>query len=238
MNETALSVRNLHAGYGARSTAIRNVSFDVPAHGITAIVGPNGAGKSTLMKTLAGVHTPDSGTVELFGTSLDGSDARARLVRGLSLCPERRRIFPAMTIEENLLMGAVTMKTSLARARIDRAYDSVPWLRDRRKAIAGNLSGGQQQLLAIWRAIMTVPRILLLDEPSLGLSPRVVLDVTNLIRTLASEDDMSVLIVEQNVALGLKLADHVHVLNQGEIIRSGLAKEIRDDEELVSAYLG
>lgn len=238
MNEIAMQVSNLSAGYGHGNEAIRSVSFAVPAEQITAIVGPNGAGKSTLMKVLAGIHPATSGTVELFGRTIDDDDARDRLEHGLSLCPERRRVFPAMTVEENLLMGGVTVKSSVAQSRIDRAYDRVPWLRERRKAIAGNLSGGQQQMLAIWRAIMTAPRLLLLDEPSLGLSPRVVLEVADLIRELAREDRMSVLIVEQNIALGLKLAETVHVLTQGEIVRSASAEELRQDDELVSAYLG
>lgn len=236
MSTSALKITGLTAGYGG-SDALRDVTLDLPVGGITAIVGPNGAGKSTLMKVLAGVHPARSGSIELFGADVTGTDTRGRLAAGLSLCPERRRIFPGMSVEENLLCGAVTIKPSIARERVQRSFERFPWLVERRRSIAGNLSGGQQQMLAICRAIMTDPTLLCLDEPSLGLSPRVVLEVADLIRELATED-MTVLIVEQNVSLGLKLADRVHVLNQGEIIRSGSADELRQDSELVDAYLG
>ncbi|MGV9799842.1 ABC transporter ATP-binding protein [Mycobacterium sp. NPDC003449] len=238
MTEKALRVHNLSAGYGGNSVALQDLSLDIPAGRVTAIVGPNGAGKSTLMKVLAGIHPHSCGHIELFGEPIEGSDARRRLMRGLSLCPERRRVFPEMTIEENLLMGALTAKAADARHRIERAYTAVPWLQQRHKALAGNLSGGQQQILAIWRSMMSAPRLLLLDEPSLGLAPRVVHEVAQLIRDISDERDMTVLIVEQNMALGLRLATDVHVLNQGKIIRSGSADELRQDRELIATYLG
>jgi branched-chain amino acid transport system ATP-binding protein len=236
MSEHALVVDGLVAGYG-NSDALRSVDLVLPRNQVTAVVGPNGAGKSTLMKVLAGVHPSRAGTTRLFGRDVTGADARERLASGLSLCPERRRVFPAMSVEENLLMGAVTVKPALARQRVQQAYDRFPWLAERRRAVAGNLSGGQQQMLAISRAIMTQPALLCLDEPSLGLSPRVVQEVAELIRELAA-GDMTVLIVEQNVSLGLKLADHMYVLNRGEIVRAGSAAELRRDTELVDAYLG
>lgn len=235
---TALRIDQLSAGYGHNTAALHQVSLSVPSGRVTAIVGPNGAGKSTLMKVLAGIHPSSHGSIELFGQVVDGLDARRRLTSGLSLCPERRRMFPEMTIHENLLMGALTARPAEARTRIERAYDSVPWLRERRKALAGNLSGGQQQILAIWRAMMSAPRLLLLDEPSLGLSPKVVGDVAQLIRDISADRTMTVLIVEQNMALGLRLATDVHVLNQGRIIRSGTADELREDRELIATYLG
>jgi branched-chain amino acid transport system ATP-binding protein len=236
MSSSALRIQRLAAGYGS-SDVLRDVTIDLPVGEVTAVVGPNGAGKSTLMKVLAGIHPTRTGTIELFGTDVTRTDTRGRLALGLSLCPERRRIFPGMSVEENLLCGAVTIKPSLARERVQRSFERFPWLVERRRSVAGNLSGGQQQMLAICRAIMTEPALLCLDEPSLGLSPRVVLEVADLIRELATED-MTVLIVEQNVSLGLKLADRVHVLNQGEIVRSGTADELRQDTELVDAYLG
>jgi branched-chain amino acid transport system ATP-binding protein len=232
----ALRLRGLTAGYG-HSDALRSLTLDVPTHRVTAVVGPNGAGKSTLMKCLAGIHRPSAGSIELFGEDVTTADARALLARGLSLCPERRRIFPGMTVEENLLLGAVTLRPALARARVRQAYERFPWLEERRTSMGGNLSGGQQQMLAICRAIMTQPALLLLDEPSLGLSPRVVTEVADLIRSLAREE-MTVVIVEQNVSLGLKLADHVHVLSRGEIVRSGTSEELQQDTDLVAAYLG
>jgi branched-chain amino acid transport system ATP-binding protein len=234
----ALRIQGLSAGYGPNSVALHHINLCVPTGQITAIVGPNGAGKSTLMKVLAGIHPHSDGRIDLFGQVVDGFDARRRLINGLSLCPERRRMFPEMTIHENLLMGALTARPADAKARIERAYDSVPWLGERRKALAGNLSGGQQQILAIWRAMMSAPRLLLLDEPSLGLAPRVVSEVAQLIAEISADRDMTVLIVEQNMALGLRLADEVHVLNQGRIIRSGTADELRDDRELIATYLG
>ncbi len=236
MSEVALRITDLSASYG-HINALRAVSLTVPTNQVTALVGPNGAGKSTLMKCLAGIHKPSAGTIEIFGSDVTSRDARARLAAGLSLCPERRRIFPGMTVEENLLVGAVTVKPSRARQRLSTAYDRFPWLHERRGSMGGNLSGGQQQMLAICRAIMTEPKLLLLDEPSLGLAPRVVQEVAELIRELAI-GDMTVVIVEQNVSLGLKLAEHVHVLNQGEIIHSGTPEQLRQNTDLVSAYLG
>lgn len=235
MTEIALTVSGLTAGYG-HSAAVRSLSLEVPATGVTAVVGPNGAGKSTLMKCLAGIHRPSAGMISLFDRDVTSADARTRLAAGLALCPERRRIFAGMTVEENLLLGAVMVRPAVGRERLRRAYERFPWMRERRTSMGGNLSGGQQQMLAICRALMAEPRLLLLDEPSLGLSPRVVHDVADLIGTLAS--DMTVLIVEQNVSLGLKLADDVHVLNRGEIARSGKAEVLQRDSELVDAYLG
>lgn len=236
MTERAMKVESLTAGYG-HSEALRQISLEVPANEVTAVIGPNGAGKSTLMKCLAGIHRPSAGTVELFGEEVTSTDARQRLSNGVALCPERRRIFPGMTVEENLLVGAVTIKPKVARQRLALAYDRFSWLRDRRGSVGGNLSGGQQQMLAICRAIMTQPRLLMLDEPSLGLSPRVVLEVGDLIAGLAA-GDMTVLLVEQNVSLGLKLADHVHVLNHGEVVRSDTAAVLQRDTDLISTYLG
>ena len=236
MNTSALRTQGLVAGYGS-SDVLRDVTIDLPVGEVTAVVGPNGAGKSTLMKVLAGVHPARAGIIELFETDVTHIDTRGRLALGLSLCPERRRIFPGMSVEENLLCGAVTIKPSLARERLQRSFERFPWLKERRRSVAGNLSGGQQQMLAICRAVMTEPALLCLDEPSLGLSPRVILEVADLIRELATKD-MTILIVEQNVSLGLKIADRVHVLNQGEIVRSGTAEELRQDTELVDAYLG
>lgn len=233
----ALEVRGLHAGYG-HGDVLTGVDLVADVGSITAVVGPNGAGKSTLMKVLAGVHDrPVRGTVALFGVDHTTSSARERLAAGLSLCPERRRVFPAMSIEENLLMGAVTLGPRLARRRVAEAYDRVGWLAERRRAMAGNLSGGQQQVLAICRAIMTDPPLLLLDEPSLGLAPKVVGEVAELIRSLG-EEGRSVLIVEQNVALGLRLARHVYVLGQGRVVQQGPASELADDHRLMAAYLG
>jgi branched-chain amino acid transport system ATP-binding protein len=233
----ALVVRDLHAGYG-HGDVLTGIDLIAAAGTITAVVGPNGAGKSTLMKVLAGVHDgPVRGTVEVLGVDRTNSSARERLAAGLSLCPERRRVFPAMSIEENLLMGAVTLSPGLARRRVKDAYDRVPWLADRRRAMAGNLSGGQQQMLAICRAIMTDPPLLLLDEPSLGLSPKVVSEVADLIRSLGDEG-RSVLIVEQNVALGLRLARDVYVLGQGKVVEQGPAAELAADDRLMATYLG
>jgi branched-chain amino acid transport system ATP-binding protein len=233
----ALRIGGLRAGYG-HGDVLHGIDLTAGAGTITAVVGPNGAGKSTLMKVLAGVHDgPARGTVELFGVDRTRDSARERLAAGLSLCPERRRVFPAMSIEENLLMGAVTLRPALARRRVRETYERVDWLGRRRRAMAGNLSGGQQQMLAICRAIMTDPPLLLLDEPSLGLSPKVVGEVAGLIRSLGDEG-RSVLIVEQNVALGLRLASEVYVLSQGAVVQHGPAADLAADDRLMAAYLG
>lgn len=240
MNDTdlpALRTRGLRAGYG-HGDVLNGIDLLAPIGTVTAVVGPNGAGKSTLMKVLAGVHDgPATGTVEIFGVDRTRDSARERLAAGLSLCPERRRVFPAMSIEENLLMGAVTLSPAVARRRVKENYERVPWLAERRRTMAGNLSGGQQQMLAICRAIMTDPPLLLLDEPSLGLSPKVVGEVADLIRSL-SDPERSVLIVEQNVALGLRLASKVYVLGQGEVVQQGTAAELAADDQLMATYLG
>ena len=235
---TALRIQGLTAGYGPNSVALQDISLSVPSGRITAIVGPNGAGKSTLMKVVAGIHPYAGGSIELFGQAVDELDARRRLINGLSLCPERRRMFPEMTLRENLMMGALTVRPADAKSRLERAYDAVPWFRERRNDLAGNLSGGQQQILAIWRAMMSAPRLLLLDEPSLGLSPRVVGEVAQLIRDISADRSVTVLLVEQNTALGLRLAEDVHILSQGRLIRSGTADELREDSELIATYLG
>jgi branched-chain amino acid transport system ATP-binding protein len=240
MNDTgvpALRISGLRAGYG-HGDVLSGIDLVAATGTISAVVGPNGAGKSTLMKVLAGIHDgPVRGTVEVFGVDRTRDSARERLAAGLSLCPERRRVFPAMSIEENLLMGAVTLSSSLARRRVKETYKRVPWLGQRRRAMAGNLSGGQQQMLAICRAIMTDPPLLLLDEPSLGLSPKVVGEVADLIRSLGDEG-RSVLIVEQNVALGLRLASEVYVLSQGVVVQHGSAADLAADDRLMAAYLG
>lgn len=234
---SALTVRDLYAGYG-HGDVLTGINLDAPTGAITAVVGPNGAGKSTLMKVLAGIHDgPTGGTVTLFGTPCTQHSARARLAAGMSLCPERRRMFPTMSVEENLLMGAVTLAPRLARRRVRQIYERIPWVADRRRAMAGNLSGGQQQMLAICRAIMTDPPLLLLDEPSLGLSPKVVGEVAELICALESEGH-SVLIVEQNVALGLRLATDVYVLDEGRIVEQGPAAELGAGGTLMATYLG
>ncbi|WP_069813797.1 ABC transporter ATP-binding protein [Streptomyces sp. TP-A0874] len=233
----ALRTSGLRAGYG-QGDILHGIDILAEAGAITAVVGPNGAGKSTLMKVLAGVHDgPAAGRVEIFGVDRTGDSARGRLAAGLSLCPERRRVFPTMSIEENLLMGGVTLKPAAARRLVEKNYERVPWLAERRRTMAGNLSGGQQQMLAICRAIMTDPPLLLLDEPSLGLSPKVVDEVAGLIRTL-NDEGHSVLIVEQNVALGLQLASTVYVLSQGVIAEQGAAADLAEDQRLMAAYLG
>jgi branched-chain amino acid transport system ATP-binding protein len=236
VSDFALETVRLSAGYGG-GDVLHEVCIGVERHAVTAIVGPNGAGKSTLMKCLSGIHRFSSGSVRLFGEEIRRPEARAVLAAGLSLGPERRRIFPGMTVEENLLVGAVTVSPRMARRRVQSTYEQFPWLRDRRRSVAGNLSGGQQQILAICRAIMTAPQLLLLDEPSLGLSPVAIKDVADLIRALA-ETDMTILVVEQNVSLGLNLADRAYVLSQGRISREGAARELQQDSDLVAAYMG
>ncbi len=232
----ALAGEELYARYGSIE-ALHGVSIGVEERKITAIVGPNGAGKSTLMSILVGLQQPAAGTVLRCGDDINGMSVRSRLLAGMSLCPERRRIFPQMTVEENLLLGGVTMRPSAGRLRVREMFDLVPWMKDRRSDTAGNLSGGQQQMLAILRAMMTRPDLLLLDEPSLGLAPRVVGEVAALIRTLASQG-VTVLIVEQNVALGVGVADTVYVLDQGSIAYHGPAAQAQDDPEIMAAYLG
>ena len=232
-----LEVRALDAFYGAVQV-LHGIDLIVPDGSIVGLVGANAAGKSTLMFTLAGLRTTHTGEILLDGKSLLGLPAYERVVRGLVLVPERRRLFPFMTVLENLEIGAYSSAArALARQSLEEVLALLPVLAERRKQLAGSLSGGEQQMLAIGRALMAKPRVLLLDEPTEGLAPIYVKLLFDLIRNLR-DSGLTILIVEQNVHHVLRTADRAYVLENGRLVLEGRGEDLLNDERLKVAYLG
>ncbi|WP_243716326.1 ABC transporter ATP-binding protein [Actinomadura darangshiensis] len=235
--EELLKVTNLRAGYG-RVTGVADVSVEVRRGELVAVLGPNGAGKSTVLRAVSGMIRPWGGGVALDGRDVTGMRSDLLVRAGMVHVPEGRRVLPRLTVEENLRVGAFTRRNRPAvRAALDEVFDRFPRLRDRRAQKAGTLSGGEQQMLVIGRALMARPKLLLLDEPSLGLSPLLVREVFAMIRTLAA-DGQTVLLVEQNVAQGLAAADRGYVLTAGRVTASGASAELSADPSLLRGYLG
>ena len=228
-----LRVENLSFSYG-KIQAIRNVSFELQKGEIMAIVGANGAGKSSLMKCIAGLLKPQWGEVYLNDKKMESSAYRV-VESGVSLVPEGRWIFPNLTVEENLLLGGYTSRNRADG--VERSFSMFPRLKERRKQRAGTMSGGEQQMLAIARGLMANPKVLLLDEPSLGLAPLIVNDIMSIIKQINNEG-ISVLLVEQNARKALSIAHHACVLEQGQIVKKGTGAELAADESIVAAYLG
>ena len=237
-----LAIENLDAGYGAVK-ALRGVTLHVEAGETVALLGTNGNGKSTLMKCIMGLVHPDRGRLSL---TIDGQahdltqlSAEAIVDLGVALVPEGRRLFPKLTVVENLMLGAFR---KAARSAIDRnlalAYETFPALKERRNQLAGTMSGGQQQMLAIARALMLRPRLLLMDEPSFGLAPLVVQDIFRIMRRIRESQNVAILLVEQNAALALELADTAYLLETGRIVLAGSATAVRNNDAVRSAYLG
>jgi branched-chain amino acid transport system ATP-binding protein len=232
-----LEVRHLNAFYGDVQV-LHDVNLYVGAGEIVGLVGANAAGKSSLMFTLAGLRTTHRGEVLLEGVAVDRLSAFERPAKGLVLVPERRRLFPFMTVLENLEIGAyATAARAVARQTLEEVYALLPVLADRRRQVAGSMSGGEQQMLAIGRALMAKPRMLLLDEPTEGLAPIYVKLLFDLIVDLRAKG-MTVLIVEQNVHHVLHTADRAYVLENGRIVMEGQGKTLLDDDRLKTAYLG
>jgi branched-chain amino acid transport system ATP-binding protein len=232
-----LEVRSLNAFYGPVQV-LHDLSLVVPAGHIVALVGANAAGKSTLMFTLAGLRTTHTGEILLDGRPLSALPAYDRVSRGLVLVPERRRLFPFMTVLENLEVGAYAANArAVLRTTLNEVFELLPVLHERRKQVAGSLSGGEQQMLAIGRALMSKPRMLLLDEPTEGLAPIYVKLLFELIANLRSSG-LTVLIVEQNVHHALRTADHAYVLENGRLVLEGSGRDLLNDERLKVAYLG
>jgi branched-chain amino acid transport system ATP-binding protein len=229
-----LSARGLGAGYGA-IRVLDGIDLDVLAGRVTAVIGPNGAGKTTLLRALSGL-IPHTGEVRLDGVALPASPA-AIVARGLGHVPEGRQLFPQMTVRENLELGAWRVPRGHRATRLEQVLTLFPRLAERRGQLAGSLSGGEQQMLAIGRALMSRPRLLMLDEPSLGLAPRMVDDVLAIIRRL-NEEGVTILLVEQHVAKALALAENAYVLERGRVVLRGPAASLRDSAEVRAAYLG
>lgn len=231
-----LAIANLVVNYG-KVRALRSVSLDVPQGRVVAIVGANGAGKSTLLKAIMGVLPIVGGTITFGDETISGSTP-TRIVRaGIAISPEGRRLFPELEVEENLLSGGLQRSKAETAESLEQVYDWFPILRERRRQVAGSLSGGQQQMVAIGRAMMSRPRLLLLDEPSLGLSPLIMQEIVRIIRKV-NEQGISVVLVEQNARLALKMADKAYVLQTGQIALSGTGADLLADEAVQRSYLG
>ena len=234
-----LRVENLTTAYGSIE-ALRGVSLDANEGETTCILGPNGAGKTTLMFTIAGILQPRSGTVRFCDKDIAGLSAHRIVACGLVLVPENRLVFPQMTVRENLDAGAYVRPQSDAKSvaeDMEQMFERFPDLRNREAQIAGTLSGGEQQMLALARALMARPKMLLMDEPSLGLAPRIVDEIYAIIRQL-KDDGVSIVLVEQNAVRALEVADHFYLLDQGNVVFSGLPGEMENDEVIKKAYLG
>jgi len=232
-----LRLEDVHARYGAIA-ALRGVSVDVQPGELVALIGANGAGKSTLLSTIAGIIRPHQGRIEFRNESLIGLVPERIVRRGLAMVPEDRQIFPALTVEENLRLGAYIRKNrDEYETDLERMFDLFPILKERFAQPAGTMSGGEQQQLAIARALMSHPKLLMLDEPSLGLAPKIVEQVFALIQELHNEG-MTILLVEQNVSMTLGIADRAYVLNMGAVRAAGTPAELRQNVDLASVYLG
>ena len=236
MASDALSLTNVHAFYGD-SHILHGVSFSLRPGGVLALLGRNGAGKTTCISTIVGFLKPRDGEIKLFGDSIEGLSPERISRLGIGLVPQGRRIFPSLTVRENLVVAQQRESTTSKPWNIDRIYDMFPGLRERHAQYAGTLSGGEQQMLAIGRALMGNPRVLLLDEPSEGLAPLIVAEVGRTIRRL-KEEGQSIVLVEQNRQLALDVADQAVILNTGRCVFAGNAGDIQNNEELIAQNLG
>jgi branched-chain amino acid transport system ATP-binding protein len=230
-----LDITDVHISYG-KVEAVRGVSLRVADNEIVTIVGANGAGKSTLLNAVMGV-LPLKGSVGFSGEDLSRLEIEDRVALGLSLVPEHRELFATMSVEDNLQLGAFRIPKATAAQSFERVYALFPRLKERRKQLAGTLSGGEQQMLAMGRALMGAPRLLMLDEPSLGLAPIIVADIFRTISELRTSG-VSVLLVEQNAQAALKIADRAYVMELGEFVLSGPAAEIAANDRVAASYLG
>jgi branched-chain amino acid transport system ATP-binding protein len=232
-----LTVRDLEARYG-ETRVLRGISFEVAEGGITTILGANGAGKTTTLRAVCGM-VKTAGEVSLAGRRIDGWATEDIVRLGVAHVPEGRGTFVQLSVEENLRLGAYARRDAVdLGADVERVCRYFPVLGERRRQVAGTLSGGEQQMLAVARALMLRPRLLLLDEPSLGLAPLVVREIFRIVRTINREERVSVLLVEQNASLALGLADHAYLMETGSVVMSGPAAELRENDAIRRAYLG
>ncbi len=238
MSEPLLQVESLHAGYG-RAEVLSGLNFQLPRGQVVTVIGPNGAGKSTTLNALMGL-LPYRGAVRFDGVDLADTNLEDRVMLGMALVPEKRELFGTMPVEDNLVLGGyrpMKLRVPNWRRELDRVYDLFPRLKERREQLAGTLSGGERQMLAVGRALMAQPKLLMLDEPSLGLAPLVVREIFRIIERLRTEG-VSILLVEQNARAALEVADYAYVLETGEIGLHGPAKELAQDVRVVDTYLG
>lgn len=232
-----LEIKNLNVHYGVIH-ALKDVSLTVNKGEIVTLIGANGAGKTTTLRTISGLNKATSGEILLEGNSITNVSAPQRVAMNISQVPEGRRIFPAMSVLENLELGAYLRKDKAEiKKDIENMYELFPILRDRKKQTAGTLSGGEQQMLAMARALMSRPKILLLDEPSMGLAPLLVREIFNIIKNINSTGT-TILLVEQNAKMALSIASRAYVIETGSIVMSGTGTELANSEEIKKAYLG
>ncbi len=232
-----LDITGLATAYG-KIEALKGVDLHVEGGRITCLLGPNGAGKTTLMMTIAGILQPRRGSIRLEGKELVGLSPAKIVAQGVALVPENRLVFPQMSVRENLLAGAYQRSDKAAVGEdFEHMYERFPRLRERREQLAGTLSGGEQQMLAVARALMSRPRLLLMDEPSLGLAPLVMADIFRIIAEL-NRDGTSIFLVEQNAHMALQVAHHFYLMEQGRVTFSGTPGELAEDEVIQRAYLG
>ncbi len=231
-----LKVRDLHVYYGAIH-AIKGITLEVWKGEIVTLIGANGAGKSTTLRTVSGLLHPRGGSISFEGQSIVGVPTHKLVARGLAQVPEGRRIFLQMTVEENLDMGAFTRPGSEVAAAKERVFDQFPRLKERRTQVAGTLSGGEQQMLAMGRALMCQPKLMMMDEPSMGLAPILVEQIFEIIKRL-HEARTTILLVEQHAEMALQIADRAYVLESGRVTLSGTGEELAQSDEIKKAYLG
>ncbi len=235
MSAKLLELDGVSVAYG-KVQAVRGVSLDVAAGEIVTVIGANGAGKSTLLNAAMGA-LPSAGAARFAGHDLSRLGVEERVALGLCLVPERRELFSTMTVEDNLVLGGFRVPRAEAKRALSEVYDRFPRLRERRDQTAGTMSGGERQMLAMGRALMSRPKLLMLDEPSLGLAPRIVADIFRIIADLRATG-VAILLVEQNARAALAAADRAHVMELGEVTVSGVAADLARDERIVQSYLG
>ena len=235
MNDVILSIHDLSVNYGGIE-AVKGISFDVHEGEIVTLIGANGAGKSSTLRTIAGLVKPSGGTINFRGDNITGRDATTIVKKGITLVPEGRHIFPDLTVLENLKVGAYLRSDDIS-GDIQWVYDLFPRLRERSWQAGGTLSGGEQQMLAVGRALMARPKLIMMDEPSLGLAPLVVRDIFEIIRQI-NHQGVSILLIEQNANMALKVADSAYVMETGCITLSGAGKDLLNNEAIKKAYLG
>lgn len=231
-----LKVDDIHVYYGSIH-AVKGVSFEVNEGEIVTLIGANGSGKSTTLNTIAGLLKARSGSIKFEDVELGGVPANKIVSRGMALCPEGRRIFQQMSVRENLEMGGYTRPAAEIEGSMNKVFERFPRLKEREKQVAGTLSGGEQQMLAIGRALMSKPKLLMLDEPSMGLAPILVEQIFDIVTEL-HKAGTTILLVEQNAQMALSVADRAYVLETGHIVKEGDAGELLNDESVQAAYLG
>jgi len=231
-----LHIKNLTAGYG-KVNVLHGISLDVNERECVALIGANGAGKSTTLRCICGLNEVRSGSIEFLGERLDGMNGHTIVRKGITMCPEGRQVFAEMSVVENLEMGAHIRNDNEQQSDVEKMLDLFPVLRQRAKQRAGTLSGGEQEMLAIARALMARPKLCIFDEPSLGLAPKIVEEVEQILARIKAMGT-TIVLVEQNAAMALRLADRAYVLEAGEVVLHGTGQELKNDPQVSKAYLG